>query len=273
MPELPEVETVRRALAMEIPGRRITAVRGQRVQMRRPLDPEALEAVLHGRYFHEPRRRGKYLLLDLEGRGSLLNHLGMSGRLTINRPGDPMLPHTHLVLELDNRRELRFVDPRRFGLMVWLGPGEEGHDPSLARLGMEPFDPRLERALPALFRARRSPVKSLLLDQRLVAGIGNIYAVESLWRAGIRPTRPGNRTSTERLTNLATKVRSVLREAIDQGGTTLRDFAGPEGNFGYFAVHLEAYGREGRPCRRCGGALRADVIAGRTTAWCGRCQR
>lgn len=273
MPELPEVETVRRALAVEVRGRSIAAVRGRSIRMRRPLDLGVIRAAIQGRRFVEPRRRAKFLLLGFEGGGSLLNHLGMSGRWTANEPSDPEKPHTHLVLVLDNGRELRFVDPRRFGLVDWLPAGAEARDESLNRLGVEPLTPALEDVLPTLFRTRRSAVKTLLLDQRLVAGVGNIYAAEALWRAGIRPTRPGNRTSVERLTALAAAVRSVLEEAIGQGGTTLRDFAGPDGSSGYFRIRLDAYGRQGRPCHRCGGVLRSDVIAGRTTAWCGRCQR
>jgi len=273
MPELPEVETVRRALDLELSGRRITGVRGRSIAMRRPLDVEHLASVLSGAQLATPRRRGKYLLIDLDRPGTLLNHLGMSGRLTITEGGAPVLPHTHLVLELDDGRELRFVDPRRFGLMVWLPPGAESRDPSLATLGVEPLDPGLEQSLPPLLKARRAPLKSLLLDQHLVAGIGNIYAVEALWRAGIRPTRPGYKTSIGRLERLAHEVRSVLEEAVEQGGTTIRDYATPDGNFGNFAIQLTTYGRQGRPCLRCGASLRADVIGGRTTAWCPACQR
>jgi formamidopyrimidine-DNA glycosylase len=273
VPELPEVETVRRALALNLPGRRITAVRGRSVSMRRPLDLDLLRTVLPGRRFARPRRRGKYLLLDLDHGGTLLNHLGMSGRLMITGASASELPHTHLVLELDDGRELRFVDPRRFGMMVWLEPGAETTDPSLTKLGMEPLEPDVERNLPPLLKARRAPVKSLLLDQQLLAGVGNIYAVEALWRAGIRPSRKGSRTSVRRLTRLAGEVRAVIEEAVEQGGTTIRDFATPDGNFGYFAVNLQAYGRQGQPCERCGTTLRADVIGGRTTAWCPGCQR
>lgn len=273
MPELPEVETVRRALDLELSGRRITGVRGRSIAMRRPLDVEQLAAVLPGRRLAAPRRRGKYLLIDLEPPGTVLNHLGMSGRLTITDASAPVLPHTHVTLEIEDGRELRFVDPRRFGMMVWLDAGGETADPSLAALGLEPLDPGLEDRLPPLLKARRAPLKSLLLDQHLVAGVGNIYAAEALWRAGIRPTRPGHRTATERLARLSREVRSVLEEAVGEGGTTIRDYAAPDGDFGYFAVRLAVYGRQGQPCRRCGSPLRCDVVAGRTTAWCPRCQR
>jgi len=287
MPELPEVETVRRSLEMHLEGRTITAVEGEAVNLRRPLDPKILTAVLVGRRLIAFRRRGKFLLVDLarishqlpgeicglDRGGSLLIHLGMSGRLQIAEASEPRLPHNHLVLCLDDGRELRYADTRRFGLVDWLAPGTEALDPSLSRLGVEPLDPRMIEILPPLLHERRAPVKALLMDQHLVAGVGNIYAAEALWRARIRPTRAGNRTSLNRLTNLAVAIREVLTEAVAQGGTTLRDYATPEGEFGYFALKLEVYGRQGEPCRGCGAALRAEVIGGRTTAWCPSCQR
>jgi len=273
MPELPEVETVRRSLALELPGLRIAAVGGRSIAMRRPLDVERLATLVTGRRFLDPRRRGKYLLLDLEPPGSLLAHLGMSGRFQLVDASAPLLNHTHLKLELDDGRQLRFVDPRRFGFVDWLESGAETTDPSLEALGVEPLDPGLDDVLPPLFHARRAPVKSLLLDQRLVAGIGNIYAIEALWRAGIHPRRAGNRTSLSRLAGLARSVQEVLADAITQGGTTLRDFAGPNGESGYFAVKLNVYGRQGEPCMNCGAVIRSAVIGGRTTAWCPSCQR
>ncbi|MCW8985336.1 MAG: bifunctional DNA-formamidopyrimidine glycosylase/DNA-(apurinic or apyrimidinic site) lyase [Thermoanaerobaculales bacterium] len=273
MPELPEVETVRRSLALELPGLRVTAVGGRSIAMRRPLDVEQLAARTTGRRFLDPRRRGKYLLLDLEPPGSLLAHLGMSGHVQLTDASSPLRNHTHLRLDLENGRQLRFVDPRRFGFVDWLEPGAEITDPSLAALGVEPLDPGLENVLPSLFRARRAPLKSLLLDQRLVAGIGNIYAIEALWRAGIHPRRAGNRTSLSRLAGLALSVQETLADAITQGGTTLRDFAGPDGESGYFAVKLNVYGRQGEPCMNCDATIRSAVIGGRTTAWCPTCQR
>ena len=273
MPELPEVETVRRALAMELVGRQITAVRGRSVAMRRPLDVAGLATVLPGRRFIEPRRRGKFLLLDTDPAGSLLLHLGMSGVIQLVPAGAPLKPHTHLILELEDGRELRFVDPRRFGMAVWLEPGDEADDPSLGALGIEPLDPGLSHSLPVLVRRRRAPIKSLLLDQHLVAGVGNIYAAEALWRAGIHPRRAGHRISVARLAKLAANLQEVLTEAIAEGGTTLRDFATPDGNSGYFAVSLQVYDRQGEPCVRCGATLRAEAIGGRITAWCPRCQR
>jgi formamidopyrimidine-DNA glycosylase len=273
MPELPEVETVRRALEIGLAGSRVTEVRGDSVMMRRPLEIPHLAAKLTGARFTSARRRGKFLLLDFDTPGSLMVHLGMSGRMMLCAAAEPILDHTHLVIDLSDGRELRLVDPRRFGLAVWLDPGEEELDPSLAALGIEPLDPAIEVLLPPLFHARRSPLKSLLLDQRLVAGVGNIYAAEALWRAGVRPTRKGSRTSLERLGRLAATTREVIEEAVDQGGTTIRDYATPSGDFGYFAVRLNVYGKEGEPCPRCSTELRDTRIAGRTTVWCPHCQR
>ena len=273
MPELPEVETVRRSLELHLAGRTITGVEGEEVKLRRPLDPRSLASVLVGRRLEAFRRRGKFLLVDLEPEGTILVHLGMSGRLQIAQPSEPRLPHNHLVLRLDDGRELRYADTRRFGLVDWLAPGAEALDHSLSGLGVEPLDPHIAEILPSLLHARWAPVKALLMDQRLIAGVGNIYAAEALWRARIRPTRPSNRTSLNRLTNLAVAVREVLTEAVAQGGTTLRDYATPEGGYGYFALDLKVYGRQGEPCPSCGSTLRAGVIAGRTTAWCPICQR
>ena len=273
MPELPEVETIRRVLANELPGLRVEDVGGRSIAMRRPLDVNRLSEMVTGRRFLAPRRRGKYLLLDLDTPGSLLSHLGMSGRIQLVDATSPLQNHTHLVLELSDGRQLRFVDPRRFGLVDWLEPGTETMDPSLAVLGVEPLDPGLDEVLPSLFHARRAPLKSLLLDQRLVAGVGNIYAAEALWRAGIHPRRSGKRTSLIRLGGLARAVQEVLAEAVTQGGTTLRDFADPSGEMGYFTMRLAVYGRQGEACGECGAIIRAEVIGGRTTAWCPRCQR
>jgi formamidopyrimidine-DNA glycosylase len=273
MPELPEVETVRRALDAHVVGRTVSRISGNTIAMRRPLDPPALDRRMRGHRLSAPRRRGKFLLIDTESPGTLMVHLGMSGRLLMEAPEAPMLPHTHLVIHLDDGRQLRLVDPRRFGLAWWLEPGEEEGDPSLASLGIEPLEPQMPDRLPLLFRKRRAPLKSLLLDQRLVAGIGNIYACEALWRAGIRPTRSGHRTAIPRLRKLAVEVQDVLIEAIEQGGTTIRDFAAPSGDFGYFAVQLQVYGRDGNPCPKCGGVLRDARVAGRSTVWCKRCQR
>jgi formamidopyrimidine-DNA glycosylase len=170
MPELPEVETIRRALELDLTGPRVTSVSGRSIALRRPLEVGKIAALATGRRFLTPRRRGKFLLLDLEPPGSLLVHLGMTGRIQLVKASLPRRDHTHLVIHLNDGRQLRFVDSRRFGLVDWLDPGAEGRDPSLAKLGVEPLDPSLNKVLPPLLRSRRAPLKSLLLDQRLVAG-------------------------------------------------------------------------------------------------------
>jgi formamidopyrimidine-DNA glycosylase len=273
MPELPEVETVRRALESRISGRAVVRVEGRPVPMRRPLEPEHIAQSLGGRRLTTQRRRGKFLLMDSDSGGTLLVHLGMSGRLLLEGRDTPRLPHTHLILGLENDLELRFVDPRRFGLAVWLDPGAEAEDPSLKILGPEPLDPSLPEILPAMIHRRRAPLKALLLDQRMVAGVGNIYATEALWRAGIRPTRRGHRTSLERLERLVRELQAVLYDAIEQGGTTIRDFASPAGDFGSFVVRLKVYGREGADCPRCGDTLSMSRIGNRSSVFCPRCQR
>lgn len=273
MPELPEVETVRRILERHASGARVHTVDGASIQMRRPLDLDTLRLRLVGRQLAGFRRRGKYLLADLSDGHHLLLHLGMSGRLMLQPASTERLRHTHLILGLNGAVELRLVDPRRFGFAVWLAADDEARDPSLAALGVEPLATDLDVVLPAVLRGRTAPLKALLLDQRLVAGIGNIYANEALWRAGIHPRRSPRRTSHERLVRLATAVRAVLTEAVEQGGTTIRDFATPEGDFGYFAVRLAVYGKGGQPCPRCGSLLREAPIANRSTVWCPACQR
>ncbi len=272
MPELPEVETVRRALALHIVGQRVDTVEAHPVKMRRPLDPAALRQGLLGQRLAAPRRRGKYLLLDTEGAGSLLLHLGMSGRLLLSDRTAQRPAHTHLVLGLDSGAELRFADPRRFGLVQWLDPGQEEKERGLASLGLEPFDPDFIGHIPPLLRRSRASIKALLLDQGLIAGVGNIYATEALWRSGIRPSRRGSAIALARLERLVEAVQEVLAEAIAAGGTTIRDYANLAGDAGSFAVNLKAYGREGEPCLNCQTILRRNVIAGRSTAWCPKCQ-
>jgi formamidopyrimidine-DNA glycosylase len=241
--------------------------------MRRPLDVSLLDGKLAGRRVASVRRRGKFLLVDFDPPGTLLMHLGMSGRLLFREPTAPRLPHTHLVLEVEAGAQLHLVDPRRFGFAHWLQPGEESDDPSLAALGMEPLGEHSRRDLPPMLRRSNAPIKSLLLDQRLVAGVGNIYAAEALWRAGIRPDRPGRRTAVTRLDRLVGRLQDVLIEAVEHGGTTIRDYATPEGDFGSFAVSLQVYGRTGQPCLRCGTTLRDLRISGRSTPFCPSCQR
>lgn len=273
MPELPEVETVRRALAGHLPGRSVLAVRAAAVRLRRPIRPDQLQKALIGGRFLEPNRHGKWLLLPVADRGTLAIHLGMSGRLRLWDDGTQAPPHTHLEVELDGGPVMALVDPRRFGAVAWLAPGAADDDPALSRLGPDALDPALPSLLPGELRRRRTSIKATLMDQRLVAGIGNIYANEALWRARIHPAAPAGSISRRRLQLLVDHVQAVLAEAIERGGTTLRDFAGVDGTAGMFRLELAVYGEEGEPCPRCGASIRRTVIAQRATYLCPRCQR
>ena len=273
MPELPEVETVRRALAAHLPGRRVVEVSARPVRLRRPLNAGSLVRGLDGGRFGEPRRHGKWLLLPVDGRGTLAVHLGMSGRLRLWKAGEPPPCHTHLVLRLDSGVELALVDPRRFGAAVWLDPGAERTDPALAALGPDALDPCLPELLPGAAAGRRVAVKALLMDQRVVAGVGNIYATESLWRARVHPARPAGALAPRTVRRLAQRLQEVLAEAVERGGTTLRDFAGVDGTAGMFQLELDVYGRTGEPCPRCGRPIRRTTLAQRSSWFCPRCQR
>lgn len=271
MPELPEVETVRRTLAPAL-GMRISdvfasgqALRGKAVRRAQltPLLGEALNAI---------DRRGKYLMLRCGAR-AIIAHLGMSGRLLWSPAGTPRPKHTHAVLADGRGHELRFVDPRRFGQFeVVMAQALTAH-PSLQSLGVDPIAEGLAGAqLAALARTRRTPIKSLLLDQTALAGVGNIYASEALWLAKVHPLRAANRLDAHAYEEVARGVVQVMRDAIENHGTSLRDFVSGTGEAGGNAGYLQVYGRAGKPCLRCGGAIKAFVVAGRNTYCCPRCQ-
>lgn len=270
MPELPEVETTRRGLAPLLLDRTITAVVLRRATLRWPIPPE-IPALLPGRAILGLRRRAKYLLLDLAP-GSALLHLGMSGSLRIVDRREPVEAHDHVDLVLDDGRALRFTDPRRFGCLLWQPEGDL--HPLLRHLGPEPLDPAFTGDhLHARAQGRSAPLKTFLMDQRTVVGVGNIYAAESLFRAGLAPERAAGGVPRARYRRLAEAVKEVLAEAIEAGGTTLRDFQGPDGRPGYFAQDLRVYGRAGAPCPACGKPLRGSRLGARATVWCPRCQR
>jgi formamidopyrimidine-DNA glycosylase len=275
MPELPEVETTRRGLAPHLEGRRIAAVTLRRPDLRWPIPPDVAEQ-LPGQRIDAIRRRAKYLLLDTAA-GSALLHLGMSGSLRVLPATTPVTAHDHVDLALDSGRILRFNDPRRFGCLLWQPPGET-HE-LLRELGPEPLSDAFDGTafdgnyLFARSRGRSAPVKAFLMDQRVVVGVGNIYAAEALFAAGISPLRAAGKVSRERYVVLAEAVKRILAHAITRGGTTLRDFINPDGAPGYFEQELSAYGRGGAPCPRCGRALKQASIGQRATVWCGRCQR
>ncbi|NTV52129.1 MAG: bifunctional DNA-formamidopyrimidine glycosylase/DNA-(apurinic or apyrimidinic site) lyase [Candidatus Firestonebacteria bacterium] len=278
MPELPEVETIRRVLAEKITGHRIVSVS---VHHPKPLGKQSvaeLKAGLIHQKIQGVERRAKFLLVRLET-GALLVHLGMTGQLFArtrgqkNPPGLPTLPdkHTHLVLELDRQAIVFFRDIRRFGRFRWLAP--ERVAPYLAHLGPEPLLPEftVEGFRKALV-GRTASIKALLLNQKIVAGLGNIYVDEALFRAGIAPQTKGGKLTTKQNLRLHGAIREVLREAIRFRGTTLSDYFDPESRRGGFQDRLKVYGREGEPCVTCGTPISKGVLAQRGTHWCGKCQ-
>jgi len=275
MPELPEVETVRRGLARCMTGRRIVRAELRRPDLRRPFPPDLAER-LDGARIGALTRRGKYILVELDDTGLLLLHLGMSGRITAGTPVVPPEPHDHVVLTLDDGTVVRFNDPRRFGLLDYIARGQEGAHPMLAGLGQEPLEPGFDAGyLNRALAGKMTPIKSALLDQRIVAGLGNIYVCEALHRAGIAPARAAGRITAKRLERLASAVRDVLNEAIAAGGSSLKDYAGADGGLGYFQHAFRVYDRAGQPCAAtgCGGRVARIVQAGRSSFYCPRCQR
>lgn len=283
MPELPEVETVRRGLAAVMEGRPITHVRVNRADLRIPLPADFADRLV-GRTVTRLGRRAKYLVIECDDGTVLLAHLGMSGRMLIDAPAGgarPDLakssgPHEHVVIEVGNGTLIRFSDPRRFGLMTLSRIETLDSHPLLARLGPEPTGERFTGpVLAALLRARNTPVKAALLDQTVVAGLGNIYVCESLFSAGISPRRKAANVRGRRAARLAGAIRRVLAEAIEAGGSTLRDHVAPSGEIGYFQHRFKVYDREGEPCPECdcGGAIRRIVQSGRSTFYCPARQR
>ncbi len=270
MPELPEVETTLRGISPHVIGEQVKAVYVRQPRLRWPV-PAELAQILTGQTIDAAKRRAKYLLLQTSA-GSLMIHLGMSGSLRIVKTGDSPGKHDHVDIQLTNGLTLRFRDSRRFGSMHWLAPGAELH-PLLDSLGPEPLSTSFDGAyLYRVTRKRRVAVKQLIMDGRIVAGVGNIYANEALFRAGIRPDRAAGRISMRRYVRLANCIKEVLSEAIEQGGTTLRDFSNADGNPGYFRQSLHVYGRGKKSCVNCSHPLKEIRLGQRSTAFCNRCQ-
>ena len=269
LPELPEVETTRRGLASALRGRRLVRTVVRNAALRWPV---RLPNALAGQRLGPIGRRAKYLLLPLET-GGLIIHLGMSGHLRVVAADAPPGKHDHVDLVLDDGKAVRFTDPRRFGSVHWQ-PHPLGAHRLLRDLGPEPLSADFNGAyLTRRARGRRVPVKTLVMDAKVVVGVGNIYANEALFLAGIRPRVAAGRLAATRLAALADAIRATLGRAIASGGTTLRDFAGADGRPGYFAQKLAVYGRGGEPCGRCGHVLREVRLAGRSTVYCPLCQR
>lgn len=270
MPELPEVETTRRGILPHLAGRTVRRLLVRERRLRWPVGDEVGAGLVAAR-IDGVRRRAKYLLID-SARGSAIVHLGMSGGLRVLDAGAPLRVHDHWDLELDDGRVLRYHDPRRFGCLLWQTAGEI--HPLLAGLGPEPLEDGFDGAwLHARAQGRSVAVKHFLMDQAIVVGVGNIYAAEALFRAGVDPRRAAGRVSRLRYEALASAVRTILAHAIERGGTTLRDFLRPDGEPGYFEQELYVYGRGGEPCKACGAPLRAAVIGQRASFWCPECQR
>jgi formamidopyrimidine-DNA glycosylase len=273
MPELPEVENVRRSLLPLVVNRRLGAVRVPDGHLRFPVDTPALRRALPGRRILDIRRRGKYLLFDVEGNRALLVHLGMTGRLAVVPSRRRRETHDRVLLSLEGGEQLRFNDARRFGVVELVSRAEEDEHRLLHHLGVEPLGPafaagKLRRAA----RGRRIPIKSFLMDARQIVGVGNIYASEACFAAGIHPNRPAGGLSPQRWERLAASVRAILGEAITLGGTSFSTFVNAEGSAGRYRRRLMVYGREGEACRRCERTVRRVVHSGRSTFYCPGCQ-
>ncbi len=271
MPELPEVETTRRGLEPHVSGRRIVALTLREPRLRWRV-PDDLPAKVSGQRITGTGRRAKYLLIGLES-GTLLVHLGMSGTLRVLPAATPRIAHDHYDLLLDSGNTVRFNDPRRFGSLHYTSDDPERH-PLLARLAPEPFDPAFDSDyLWRITRRRRASIKQVLMNSRLVVGVGNIYASEALFRARIRPRRRAMSLSRQEAKRLVRAVRAVLSLAIKAGGTTLRDYVGADGAPGYFRQRLYVYERAGKACRVCGTLVRQLTQQGRSTYYCSSCQK
>ena len=271
MPELPEVETTRRGLEPLLVNQRIRTVILRNRALRLPV-PRTLPRLLAGATIAGIARRGKYLLFDC-GAGTLILHLGMSGRLWVVNSATPPEPHDHFDLVFENGTVVRLRDPRRFGLVLWQ-KGDPLRHPLLANIGPEPFSEAFDGAwLHRITRNRSAAIKQVLMDSHVVAGVGNIYANEALFRAGIRPAHAANRIGLKRYELLAVKIRETLELAIGAGGSSLRDYVGSDGLAGNFQSQFMVYDRAGQPCRRCGTLIREIRQGQRSTFYCPSCQR
>jgi formamidopyrimidine-DNA glycosylase len=276
VPELPEVETVARGLQRSVAGQRILNVALGKTDF---IDnPDLVESELTGRTIARVERYGKFMLLRLTAKpdtcggdpdAALLVHLGMTGALTPRLASEPRAKHTHVVMQLGDGRELRYVDPRRFGRMAYLSGKTLAEE--LRRFGLDPLEMSLEE-LRVQIRGRKARIKALLLDQRVLRGVGNIYADESLWKAKVHPAQLGARLKPPQLATLYAELQKVLKKAIALRGSSISDFRDTEGIPGEYQQHHRAYGREGKPCFRCKTAIRRIVVAGRSSYFCPHCQ-
>lgn len=271
MPELPEVETTKRGISPHIVNRKIKAVNIYHPTLRWPIEP-TLPKILPGQKLHDIQRRGKYLALPFDT-GTLLLHLGMSGSLRIVTAKDARQKHDHFEIIFSSKHILRLRDPRRFGAVIWCETDWNQHE-LIKHLGPEPLSEDFSgEHLYANSRNKTLAVKNYIMNSRIVVGVGNIYASESLFMAGINPKKAANKVSKKAYIKLGDSIKQVLRNSITQGGTTLKDFADPNGNPGYFALHLNVYGREGKECYQCSSKIKQCVIGQRSTYYCPKCQR
>jgi len=273
MPELPEVESLRRALRPRLLSRVLGPVKVRDPRLRYPVDQATLKRRLPGRRIQEIRRRSKYLLFDLDDEAALLVHLGMTGRFAIVPASQPYATHDHVALGLDGGEQLRFNDARRFGVVEYMAPHAEAGHRLLRSLGVEPLEREFTAVhLRTVARGRSCPIKTFIMDARHVVGVGNIYASEALYLAGIHPRRAAGRISPARWQLLVTTVRRILRASIRMGGTTLRDYLNVDGDPGRYRRRLQVYGRQDEPCHRCRRPIRRLVQSGRSTFYCPGCQ-
>lgn len=274
MPELPEVETVRRSLELALPERVIVEIAVREPRLRVTVDEDRLNELILQRKVERLTRRAKYLIVHFNEGSGLILHLGMTGQLLILSVHEPLDKHDHVILTLDNGLQLRFRDPRRFGCFIAVNQSELQEHVALKHLGPEPlsqdFTPEY---LYKRSRKSKKPVKNFIMDQQVVVGVGNIYASEALFLAGIHPLREAGRITLKRYEKLYAAMIQVLREAIRLGGTTIDDFRNSDGTSGYFQQKLRIYGRKGEPCLNCQTAIRSQMLGGRSTFFCPKCQR
>lgn len=270
MPELPEVETTRKGIEPHLVDKVVAEIRIHNGSLRWPV-PASVQA-LAGAVVTSVDRRGKYLLINVSA-GTAIVHLGMSGSLRISDPAEPLRKHDHIELIMSTGKCLRFHDPRRFGCFLWQASGEATHS-LLAKLGPEPLSDNFDKNhLYKATRKRQVAIKNLIMNSEIVVGVGNIYASESLFMAGIRPGKAAKRITQKESEKLVKTIKLVLQRSINQGGTTLRDFVNSDGNPGYFAQSLQVYGRAGDPCRQCEHPITLKVLGQRSTFYCPNCQK
>lgn len=272
MPELPEIETLVRSLRPLLIGNRIITVWFSGQPLRFPLVPDDFDRWVISQEIHAVDRRGKYLIIRLQNQAALVLHLGMSGRLSVVPAAAEIEKHTHVVFDLLNNRQMRYRDPRRFGLVEVVAPASLAAYVRFAHLGVEPLSAAFTAEYLLSLRGRQS-IKSRLMDAGFVVGVGNIYANEALFHAGVSPIRPVHSIDKAEAERIVQAVCKVLRDAIQRGGTTLNDFRSAEGEPGFFQLELSVYGRHEQPCLACGTAIKKITLAGRSTFYCPRCQK